>query len=170
MDGRVVEIRSAAEIAERVRALADEISEAYRADELTVLGGHDDSFIFLADLLRSLSIPVRTSFLRYEHHSRGGLQDLSFGTNIDLSGREVLLVEGVLDTGIPQEYLIKHLGAQGARRARLCVLVDKPAGRRTSVQPDWRAFEAEEDYIVGYGLGFQERWRELPYLATLARA
>jgi hypoxanthine phosphoribosyltransferase len=169
MDKQIVEVHNAAEIAERVGALASEISEAYRSDELTILGLADDSFVFLADLLRSLSIPTRTSFLRYEHRARGGAEDLSFGTGLDLSGRDVLLVEGVLDTGVPQEYLMKQLGAQGARRVRLCVLVDKPAGRRTEVQPDWRAFESDESYLVGYGLGFQERWRELPYLATFSR-
>ncbi len=169
MDRQIVEVYGPAEIAGRIKALAAEISEAYRPDELTVLGVPDDSFVFLADLLRAINIPLRTAFLRYDHRSRGGAQDLSFGTNIDLKGRDVLLVEGVLDTGVPQEYLIKQLGAQGARRVRLCVLIDKPDGRRTSVEPDWRAFETHEDYLVGYGLGFQERWRELPFIATFGR-
>ncbi len=79
----------------------------------------------------------------------------------------MLLVEGVLDTGVPQEYLIRQLvAARGARRVRLCVLVDKPEGRRTDVRPEWSAFETREAYVVGYGLGFQERWRELPALAA----
>lgn len=169
MEQQIVEVHGAVEIAGRVGALASAITEAYRADELTVLGLADDGFVFMADLLRALGTPVRTSFLRYDHRSRGGAEDLTFATSLDLTGRDVLLVEGVLDTGVPEEYLMKQLEGQGARRVRLCVLVDKPDGRRTSVQPDWRAFETHEDYLVGYGLGFQERWRELPYLATFAR-
>ena len=169
MDQKIVEVYGVAEIEGRLKALADEISEGSRADELTVLGITDDGFIFLADLLRALSIPVRTALLRYDHRARGGAEDLTFTTDIDLTGRDVLLVEGVLDTGVPQEYLMKQLEAQGARRVRLCVLIDKPDGRRTPVKPDWRAFETHEDYLVGYGLGFQERWRELPFIATFAR-
>lgn len=169
MNEQIEELYGSGEVSERVRALAAEISEAYRGQELTVLGVLEDGFVFLADLLRAIETPLRTSFLRYDHRTHGGLQDLTFSTDIDLKGRDLLLVEGVLDTGVPQEYLMKQLEAQGARRVRLCVLVDKPDGRRTDVRPDWRAFETHEDYVVGYGLGFQERWRELPYVAVFRR-
>ena len=170
MNEQPVEIYSPAEIAGRVKNLAAEISEADRSQELTVLGVSEDSFVFMADLLRALEAPLRSSFLRYDHQDRGVLQDLSFTTNVDLTGRDVLLVEGVLDTGVTQEYLMKQLEERGASRVRLCVLVDKPDGRRTTVEPAWRAFETHEDYVVGYGLGFQERWRELPYIGSLARS
>ena len=168
MADEIVEVKSAADIAARVKELAGEIGQAYEGRDLTILGVLDDSFVFLADLLRSIEIPFRTSFLRYDHQSLGGIQDISFSTQIDLSRRDVLLVEGVLDTGVTQEYLIKQLGAHGAANVRLCVLVDKPDGRRVSIEPDWRAFETHESYVFGYGLGFQDRWRGLPYLATFA--
>ena len=169
MSEGIVEIYGATEIAGRVETLAAEISEAYRGRELTVLGVLEDSFVFLADLLRATDLSPRTSSLRYDHRAVGGVQDLSFSTQIDLSGRDILLVEGVLDTGVTQEYIIKHLESQGAARVRLCVLLDKPDGRRTTIKADWRAFETHEDYVFGYGLGFHERWRELPYLATVER-
>lgn len=168
MNERLVEIHSALEIAGRVREIAAEISEASRRRELTILGILEDGFVFLSDLLRALGAPVRTAFLRSDHRALGGVQDLSFTTPLDLSGRDIVLVEGVLNTGVTQEYLIKHLESRGASRVRLCVLVDKTGERRTTVQPDWRAFETHEQYVVGYGLGFQERWRELPFLAKLA--
>jgi hypoxanthine phosphoribosyltransferase len=119
--------------------------------------------------LRAIDRPTRTAFVRYDHQSLGGLQDISFSTPVDLSRRNVLLIEGVLDTGVTQEYLIKQLEAHGAAGVRLCVLVDKPDGRRVERQPDWRAFETHVDYVFGYGLGFQDRWRGLPYLATFAQ-
>jgi hypoxanthine phosphoribosyltransferase len=169
MTDEIVEVYGAAEIAARVKELAGEIARAYHERDFTVLGVLDDSFIFLADLLRAINVPTRTAFLRYDHHSLGGVQDITFSTQVDLSRRDVLLVEGVLDTGITQEYLMKQLGAHGATSVRLCVLVDKPDGRRVELQPDWRAFETHEDYVFGYGLGFQDRWRGLPYLATFAR-
>ena len=168
MNEQLVEIHSAEEIAGRVRAIAAEISEASRQRELTVLGVLEDAFVFLSDLLRAMDAPLRTAFLRYEHRTLGGVQDLSFLTPLDLRGRDVVLVEGVMGTGVTQEYIVKQLESRGAARVRLCVLVDKTDERRTTVEPDWRAFESHEPYVVGYGLGFQERWRELPYLAKLA--
>ena len=169
MADEIVEVFGAAEIAERVKEIAREIGRAYEGRDLTVLGVQDDSFIFLADLLRALEVPSRSAFVRYDHQSLGGLQDINFSTQVDLSKRDLLLVEGVLDTGVPQEYLIKQLGAHGATNVQLCVLVDKPERRRVELRPDWRAFETQENYVFGYGLGFQDRWRGLPYLATFAR-
>src|SRR4051812_22782938 len=169
MADEIVEVYGAAEIAGRIKELALEISQAYERRDFTVLGILDDSFIFLADLLRAINTPTRTAFLRYDHQSIGGIQDISFSTQVDLSRRDVLLVEGVLDTGVTQEYLIKQLGARGAASVRLCVLVDKPDRRRVQLEPDWRAFETHEAYVFGYGLGFQDRWRWLPFLATFAQ-
>jgi hypoxanthine phosphoribosyltransferase len=169
MADQIVEVHSAAAITERVQALAAEIGKAYQGRELTVLCVLEDGFVFLADLLRSLSLSPRTVFLRYDHQSLGGLQDISFSTQTDLARRDVLLVEGVLDTGVTQEYLLKQLGALGAASVKLCVLVDKPDRRRVQLEPDYRGFETHEPYVFGYGLGFQERYRELPFLATFAR-
>lgn len=170
MADEIVEVYSAAAIAERIEVLASEIASAYEGRELTVLCVLEDGFVFLADLLRRLSLAPRTVFLRYDHQTLGGVQDISFSTQTDLTRRDVLLVEGVLDTGVTQEYLIKQLGALGASSVRLCVLVDKPDRRRAQVEPEYRGFETHEPYVFGFGLGFQERYRELPFLATFTRA
>lgn len=169
MAEEIVEVYSAAAIADRVSALAAEISEAYAGRELTILCVIEDSFVFVADLLRHLSLAPRTVFLRYDHHSLGGVQDISFSTQTDLTRRDVLLIEGVLETGVTQEYLVKQLGALGASSVKLCVLLDKTDRRRVSLEPDYRGFETHEPYVFGYGLGFQERYRELSYLGTFAR-
>jgi len=164
----IVEVYSASQIAERVTILASEISREYEGRELTVLGVADDSFMFLADLLRQLDVPLRVAFVRYEHRSLGGVEDLNFSTQMDLARRDVLLVEGVMETGVTQEYFIKQLESRGAASVKLCVLIDKVDSRRVELKPDWRAFETHESYLFGYGLGFQERWRNLPYLARPA--
>lgn len=168
MSDSIVEVASAGQIAERIKSLAAEIAASYEGRDFTVFGVQEDSFMFLADLLRALTQPVRVSFLKYEHQTLAGVQDISFSTQTDLVGRDVLLVEGVLDTGVTQEYLMRQMDARGARSVKLCVLVDKPDRRRVQLQPDWRAVETHADYVFGYGLGFQDRWRELPYLATFA--
>ena len=164
----IVEIYSAEQIAERVSELASEISQEYAGRELTVLGVIEDGFMFLADLLRQLDVPLRVAFVRYEHRSLGGLQDLNFSTQLDLTRRDVLLVEGVMETGVTQEYLVKQLESRGASSIKLCVLIDKVDSRRVELKPDWRAFETHDNYVFGYGLGFHERWRNLPYLARPA--
>lgn len=163
-----MEVYSAAQIAERVSQLASEISREYAGRELTVLGVVEDGFMFLADLLRGLDVPLRVAFVRYDYRSLGGVQDLNFSTQLDLSRRDVLLVEGVMETGVTQEYLIKQLESRGASSVKLCVLIDKVDSRRVDVKPDWRGFETHDSYLFGYGLGFQERWRNLPYLARPA--
>ncbi len=167
MDGRVVEIFSAAQIDERVTALAADIARTYGDSELTILATLEDSFVFLADLLRQLHIPLRTGFLRYDQRTHGGGQDLQFSTQTDVARRAVLVVESVLGTGVPQEYVLRQLAERGARELKLCVLVDKPDQRRVELTPDWRAFETTAEYVVGYGLGLNERWRNLPYLARV---
>jgi hypoxanthine phosphoribosyltransferase len=169
MQNRIKELYSAAEIAARIESLAAEIAKEYGEREITVLGVLEDSFVFLADLLRQLKIPVYTAFLRYDHRSLGGLQDLTFSTQIDLTNRTILLVEGVMDTGVTQAYITEQLRSQGASDVRLCVLVNKPDKRRVSLEPDWYAFESHDEYVFGFGLAFNERWRELRFLATFDR-
>ncbi len=169
MNKSIVELYSANEIAARVEQLAAEIKQKHEGDNLIVLGVLEDSFVFLADLLRRLDLPVYTNFLRFDHRSFGGLQDLSFSTQADIRNQNVLLVEGVLETGVTQAYILAQLKERGAANVEICVLVDKPDRRRASIEPDWRAFETHEDYVFGYGLGFHERFRELPFLATFAR-
>ncbi|MFN2454398.1 MAG: phosphoribosyltransferase [Pyrinomonadaceae bacterium] len=170
MADSLIEVYGATQIAARVQELAADITRAYGEREIAVLGVSDDSFMFLADLLRAVKATPRTAFLRYDHQSLGGVQDLSFSTQMDVTNRHVLLVEGVLDTGVTHEYLIKHLEGRGAADVKLCVLADKPDRRRVGLEADWRAFETHENYVFGYGLGYGERWRELPYIATFAKA
>jgi hypoxanthine phosphoribosyltransferase len=166
---KIVELHNPAEIAERVKTLAAEISQAFVKRELTVLCALDDCFVFLADLMRHLDLPLRTTYLRASTRSVGGVMDMSYSAELDIKRRDILLVEGVLDTGITQEYLLRHLAAHGATSVQICALVDKPDRRRVQLEPNWKAFvETENDYVFGYGLGFQERWRQLPYLATFA--
>lgn len=168
MADKIVEVFSAASIAERIQALGAEITEAYQGREIAVLGMLEDSFVFLADLLRALPGPLRTEFLQFNQESKGNVEDLSFTTQMEPARRDVLLVCGVLDTGITQEYVIKQLEARGVASIKLCVLVDKPANRHVDLAPDWKLVELDHEYVFGFGLGLRGRWRELPFLATIA--
>jgi hypoxanthine phosphoribosyltransferase len=166
MPENLVEVLSAAAIAERVSSLGAEISASYQGREIALLAILDDSFVFLADLIRAIPRAVSTDFLRFNHSSHGNMQDLSFTTQMEPARKEVLLVCGVVDTGITQEYVIKQLEARGVASIKLCALVDKPTNRHVDLTPDWKVCESRDPYVVGYGLGIGGRWRELPYLAT----
>jgi hypoxanthine phosphoribosyltransferase len=168
MADEIIEVYGAGQIADKVQELAADITRAYGEQDFAVLGVSEDCFMFLADLLRAIKSSPRMAFLRYDHDSLGGVQDISFSTQMDITGRRVLLVESVLDTGVPQEYLIKQLEGRGASEVKLCVLLDKPDRRRVNLQSNWHLFETHESYVFGYGLGYGERWRELPYIATFA--
>jgi hypoxanthine phosphoribosyltransferase len=170
MDNQIIEAYSAAEISSRVKTLAEELNSFYQNKKLTVLGVTEDSFIFLADLLRLLNLPLRTSFLQFEPRSVGGIQNLFLSTQMDITGHEILLVEGVMSTGVTERYAVEHLTSRGAASVKLCVLVDKPDSRRVNLIPDWKVFESHHNYIFGYGLGFNNQWRQLPYLATLVQS
>lgn len=169
MNEKIIELYSTEQINERVKTLAADISESYKEGDLLILSAHEDCFVFLADLLRFLEIHPQTGFLRFTHHSLGGVQDLSFATEMHLGKKNILLVTGVLETGVTQDYLMRQLVGRGAKSVKLCALLNKTNSRHVEVQPDWYGFETNEDYVFGYGLEFQERWRELPYLATIER-
>lgn len=169
MKEKILELYSTEQIAERVKTLAADISQFYAEHDLIILSTQESCFVFLADLLRQMTIHPRTGFLRFTQHSFGLLRDLSFTTEIDLRKKEVLLITGVLETGVPQDYLMRQLTERGANNIKLCTLLNKNMSRRVELQPDWFAFETNEDYVFGYGLGFQERFRELPFLARVKR-
>src|SRR5262249_5132655 len=96
-----------------------------------------------------------------------GTVNLHFASAIDLRGRDVLLFEDILDTGITLDYLIKHLQEKNPRSLKICVLLDKPEKRKVDIQPDYVGFQIPDEYVIGYGLDYQELGRNLRYVAVL---
>jgi hypoxanthine phosphoribosyltransferase len=156
------------ELAARVKELGDEIRDAYKGQGLTIVGLLEDSFVFLSDLIRAINAPLQCCFLKASVHQTGGHTDIIYTTEFDPQGTNILLVGGVLDTGVTLDYLERQLTARGAKGIRACVLVDKPAFRTTEVAPEFVGFTRSEERIIGYGLGIGNNYRYLPYLAVLA--
>ena len=154
------------EIAARVRELADEIRSAYEGETFAVVGVLEDSFVFLADLIRLINTPLTCSFLKASRHQTGGHQDISYTSEFDVAGRNVLLVSGILDTGVTLDYIVRQMTSRGPKSIRTCVLIDKPDFRTTEFTPDFVGFRRSEDMIFGYGLGLRDHYRYLPYLAV----
>ena len=148
---------SAARIAARVAALGREVSREYRGRRIDAVITLDRAFVFAADLLRQIDGPVVCHFVREEVRDveHGGLarREVYFGTGPELKGRDVLVLDAVLESGVTQDFLLRRLGESQPRSIRLAVLLDKPARRRVALEPDYFGFRtASKEVWVGYGL------------------
>ena len=148
---------SAARITARVTELGREISREYSGRRLDVIVTMDRGFIFAADLIRHIDAPMVCHFVRedvrdvdYDGHAR---REVLFGAHPELKGRDVLVVDAVLESGVTQDFLLRRLGESRPRSIRLAVLLDKPGKRRVALEPDYFAFRTASNQVwVGYGL------------------
>ena len=159
-------VQSQSDIQNRIQELAREITESAPAD-LTVVGILDDAFVFLADLLRALDMEVSCCFIKATRHRHGGQTEVMYTSEFDPRGRDILLVGGVAATGVTLDYLSRHMAERGVKSLKTCMLVDKPGERRVDIKPDYTAFESDDGFLFGYGLGVQNQFRQLPYLAVM---
>jgi hypoxanthine phosphoribosyltransferase len=148
---------SAARIASRVAALGREISRECRGRRLDVVITLDRGFVFAADLIRHIDAPVVCHFIREDvrdvDHGGRARREVLFGSHPELKGRDVLVVDAVLDSGVTQDFLLRRLGESRPRSIRLAVLLDKPGRRRVALEPDYFGFRTASNYVwVGYGL------------------
>ena len=165
------------QIARRVAELGEEIASAFAGREICVLGLMKGSLVFMADLIRRLPLDLTVHLVRVtsqrEQAAGRVLTEIFFSTSVPLEGRDVLLLDDIVDTGITLSYLLAHIHEHGPASLRVCALVDKPEVRKIDVHPDWAAFslaDAPADrFLVGYGLDWMERFRGLPFIGTIPR-
>jgi hypoxanthine phosphoribosyltransferase len=160
-------IHTEEDIEQRINQLAAEISASAPSGELTVVGILDDAFVFLADLIRAVDIPLSCCFMKVTKHRHDGQTEIVYTSEFDPYDRDILLVGGLVSTGVTFEYVTRQLAARGVRSLRTCALVDKQEERRVDIKPDYAAFQLGEGYVFGYGLGLQNQFRQLPYLAMM---
>jgi hypoxanthine phosphoribosyltransferase len=163
----------AEEIRERVKALAGEIHAVYGAGEITAVGVLTGAFVFLADLLREIPNPTRVVFARassYRAASRPGALTLELVGRPELVGKDLLVVEDILDTGRSLAGIVEHLAGAGARSVRTAVLLDKTPRREVEIRADFTGFSVPDEFLVGYGLDYAGRFRHLPYVGVLSRS
>ncbi|MBI4553966.1 MAG: hypoxanthine phosphoribosyltransferase [Candidatus Latescibacteria bacterium] len=161
---------SAAQLAEKVRELGARISDDYQATCPALVGILKGSVVFLADLMRAVSVPHTIEFLIASSYgtsttSSGVVRIQSLGEK--LQGRHVLLVEDIVDTGRTLQYIVSYLSAQQPESLRVCALLDKPSARRVDVKIDYVGFTIPDVFVVGYGLDVNEQYRHLPYIAAV---
>ena len=159
------------EIQKRVKELACTISKDYQKEDLILIGVLKGAFIFLSDLARNLTIPVKLDFVRLasygsQSHSQGTIR-LTKPIEIPVKDKHILVVEDIVDSGLTLNFLIEHLKKKSPKSVRICALIDKSERREVSVRVDYVGFSIPEGFIVGYGLDFDERYRHLPALYHL---
>ena len=160
------------EIETAVRRMADEISRDYEGKNLVLLGILKGSVVFMGDLMKRISIPVQIDFMKVSSYGSGttsrGLVDIILDIRRkDLGNCDILIVEDIIDSGKTLSYLAKYLKEKGAKSVRTCTMLDKPSRREVDFQPDYSGFEIPDEFIVGYGLDYDSRYRNLPYIGLL---
>jgi hypoxanthine phosphoribosyltransferase len=159
-----------AQIAARVAEMTAEIQRDFKGCELVVVSVLSGTVMFLADLIRHLELPLRLDFMGVSSYGSGAVSsELVFTKELrlDVGGRHVLLVDDILDTGKTMDRVLAKLFVLRPRRIKTCVLLDKPSRRVENVKADYVGFVIPDKFVVGYGLDFAERYRNLPFIGVL---
>lgn len=167
-------VLSQEEIARKIKELAEKIDKDYNEEPLILIGTLKGAFIFLADLVRHLKNPnVQIDFVRVKSY---GMSDTSSGKveitkefEVSLEGKNVILVEDIVDTGITLEFLYNYIKSFNPKTLKICALIDKKERRKVEVPIDYVGFEIEKGFLVGYGLDFAEKFRHLPEIKEVIK-
>ena len=159
---------SEAELSERTRSIADQINQDYKdSDRLVCIGILKGSVFFMVDLLKLVTVPISIDFFQTSSYSSGttpGEVRIRKDVEVSIRGCDVLLIEDIVDTGYTLRTILDLLKFRGARRVKLCALLDKASRREVEVGIDYRGFAIDDVFVVGYGLDLNQRYRNLPYI------
>ncbi len=162
-----------ATLAKRIKALGEQISEEYRGKDLALVAILKGSFMFLADLSRAIDVECTTDFLGLSSYGHGtsssGVVQITADLSASIEGRDVLVVEDIIDTGLTMSYLLANLRTRQPRSLKICTLLHKPSRQKIDVPIDYVGFTIEDLFVIGYGLDFEDRFRNLPYIGHKVR-
>ena len=160
------------QVRDRVHELGEAISRDYAGMEPLFVGVLKGCFVFMADLMRAVTIPCSMDFMAVSSYGSGTRSSGAVRINKDLSqdiqGRHVILVEDILDSGVTLSYLSRYLQNRDPASISIATLLDKPARRKAEVFPRYSGFEIPDEFVVGYGLDYAEKYRNLPYIGVLS--
>jgi hypoxanthine phosphoribosyltransferase len=163
---------SEADIQAKVAELGAELSRDYEGRPLTLVSVLKGSLPFMADLMRAISIPVTIDLMEVSSYGgtateTSGLVRILKDLSATIEGRDVLIVEDIIDTGLTLNYLLRYLRGKNPRSLRICALLDKPARRLVDIDIDYRGFTIPDRFVIGYGLDYGEAYRNLPFIGVL---
>jgi hypoxanthine phosphoribosyltransferase len=162
------------QIRDKVSELGARITADYAATTVTLVSVLKGSLPFMADLMRAIEIPVTIDLMEVSSYGgatteTSGLVRILKDLSSSIAGKDVLIVEDIIDTGLTLNYLLRYLRGKNPRSLRICALLDKPARRLVEISIDYRGFEIPDEFVVGYGLDFREFYRNLPFIGVLRR-
>jgi hypoxanthine phosphoribosyltransferase len=165
------------QIRARVLAMGAEIGAAFEGRELAVIGLMKSCLVFMADIIRAIPNDLTCHLLRVDSVREEGKgtsrTEIVYSATIPYEGRDILLLDDIVDTGITLNFLLDHIKEKKPRSLKVCALIDKPGERKIDVHPDWTAFALDKTpqdrFLVGYGLDHAESYRGLPYIGTIPR-
>ena len=164
---------SAEDLQRRVAELGAQISHDYAGKPLLLIGVLKGAVFFLSDLMRHVDIPVEIDFMAVASYGSAtdssGVVRILKDLDAAIEGRDVLIVEDIVDSGLTLQYLMRNLGSRNPRTLEVCALLVKPARRKVELPTRYVGFEIEDRFVVGYGLDYAERYRNLPFVATLEK-
>lgn len=158
------------EIQKRIKEMGAQISKDYSGKEPVLICVLKGACVFIADIMRAIDIPVCVDFLSistYAERSEAGAVRIIKDLDIDITNRDVLVVEDIIDTGFTLGYLLRILKARNPATLRVAVLLDRPALRIVDLPVAYKGFEIPEEFVVGYGLDYNQKYRNLPYICLL---
>ena len=164
-------LMSEEQLQKRVREMGDELYDRFHDKDPIFVGVLKGCFIFMADLVRAAQIKSEIEFIGVSSYNNGtkssGVVQITRDLQKDITGRHIIVVEDILDSGVTLHYLMQILAARGANSIRLCTLLSKPERRKIQVDVDYLGFEIPDEFVVGYGLDYAEKYRNLPYIGIL---
>lgn len=160
------------ELKAKVADLGAQISRDYAGKNLLLVSILKGAVVFMADLMRAVSIPCSIDFMVVSSYGgtntqTTGLVKIVKDLDADLTGKDVLIVEDILDTGVTLSNLVPMLKMRNPSSVKICAILDKPTRRKADIQPDYEGFQVPDEFVVGYGLDYNEKYRNLPYVGVL---
>ncbi len=159
------------EIHDIVTRVGKQISEDYADKNLFMVSVLKGSLMFMSDLMRAIEVPCEIDFMAVSSYGAGttttGAVRILKDLDSSLEGKDILVVEDILDSGVTLSYLLKHLSSRNPNSIRLCTMLDKPERRKMPIQADYVGTTVPDEFIVGYGLDYAEKYRNLPYIGVL---
>lgn len=159
------------EIASKVLELANKISTDFNNKELVVIGVLKGANVFVADLIRKILIPIELDFMAISSYGSStvssGVVKIQKDLDASIEGKYVLVVEDIIDTGLTLSYLTENLKSRGAKEIAICTLLDKPERRKAHIDVKYKGFDIPDEFVVGYGIDFAEKYRNLPFVGIL---
>ncbi len=158
------------EIDRKVRELGEKITADFKGKDLLLIGVLKGSFVFMADLVRAIDLPIMLDFVSAKSYfgtTSSGVVDVKIDTHLDFAGKTIMLVEDILDTGKTLNVLKQMLLTRGAGDVKITAFLDKPARRTVDIKADYSCYTIEDRFVVGYGLDYNEQYRNLDFVGEL---